>query len=251
MALSELIRKLTVVDDIRRVKEVCNLLIDGKHAAHGTVTLDINPATTTTVTDPRVSINSRISLQAITSDGAADIASIWVSNVTNGSFVINHPADGSSFGAELVEDGDMSNGNFNDWTKLGSDQTNLVMSGGVCTAGASGDGFLTGIGQTETLAATTTYYYSFEITNYTKGTGAQSSHGTYEFGDPSDGGISPTTFTANGTYTGTWTTVTGGAGGLLALKGPGGINGTMDIDNVSITTISGAETRTFHYIIAG
>jgi hypothetical protein len=253
VALSELIRKLTVVDDIRRVKEVANLLIDGKHAAHGTVTLDVNPATTTTVTDPRVSINSRISLQAITEDGAADVASIWVSSVTNGSFVINHPADSTTLGAELVEDGDMANGNFNDWTKGGTDSTNVTMGSGVCHCTAADDGYAAGIYQTETLAATTKYCYSFEVSNYNRDGGAESADGSVQVGDLTDGGKT-ITVNANGTYSGDWTTVAGGAdvNFLIAILGPGGVPGsTMDVDNVSVKSCSGGETRTFHYIIAG
>jgi hypothetical protein len=251
MALSELIRKLTHIDDVRRVKEVVNLLIDGHHAAQGTVTLGNAPDTTTTVTDARCGVHSKISLMPITSDAAADVASIWVTNVANGSFVINHPADAASYGSELVEDGDMAAGDFTAWTKLGTDQTNLVMTAGVCRCGSADDGDPTGVGQTETLAATTTYCYSFEISNYSRQGGAGSAEGTMEFGNPSDGGIATTDLTGNGTYTGEWTTVTGGAGGFFAIMGPGGINSTMDLDNVSITTCTGAETRTFHYIMGG
>lgn len=55
----------------------------------GTVTLTAS-ATTTTVTDDRVSVNTCPVLMPATSTAAATIATVWVSTVTTGSFTITH-----------------------------------------------------------------------------------------------------------------------------------------------------------------
>lgn len=61
----------------------------GHIACTGTVTLTPS-ATTTTVTDDRVSINTCPVLTPATSTAAATIATVWVSTVTSGSFTITH-----------------------------------------------------------------------------------------------------------------------------------------------------------------
>lgn len=63
--------------------------IQGKLDNQDSVTLTTGSATTT-VTDPRVSIDSVVFFMPTTANAATELTSLYVTGVTNGSFTINH-----------------------------------------------------------------------------------------------------------------------------------------------------------------
>jgi hypothetical protein len=80
--------------DQRAVAEILNGVIDGKTNNTGTVTLATGGATTTTISNPRISADSVILLTAY-----ADVSAItlfYISSITNGSAVITHTANNAS-----------------------------------------------------------------------------------------------------------------------------------------------------------
>ena len=73
----------------RNIAQWCQWVNQGHLSNTGSVTLTAN-ATTTTVTDSRVSLNSVPVLQAATANGASAMPTTYISTVTNGSFTITH-----------------------------------------------------------------------------------------------------------------------------------------------------------------
>ena len=80
-------RALTPFSDARETSEIVNNILQGKLNATATVTLT-NSATTTTVTDYRVSGDSVILFMPTTSDAATE--NLWVSARSKNSFTITH-----------------------------------------------------------------------------------------------------------------------------------------------------------------
>lgn len=79
-------------DEIRHRRDIAqwSQWVNQGHLSNtGSVTLTAS-ATTTTVTDDRVGVNTVPILQPATSSAAALYLSTWVSTVTNGSFTITH-----------------------------------------------------------------------------------------------------------------------------------------------------------------
>lgn len=73
------------------VQTVVNL-INGKHNATGTVTLRASQ-TTTTITDPRLTAGSVLSLCPLTANAATAKASVYVSSRDNGTMVLTHASN--------------------------------------------------------------------------------------------------------------------------------------------------------------
>ena len=80
-------RALTPFSDARETSEIVNNILQGKLNATAPVTLT-NSATTTTVTDYRVSGDSVILFMPTTSDAATE--NLWVSARSKNSFTITH-----------------------------------------------------------------------------------------------------------------------------------------------------------------
>lgn len=89
-------RPLYVVEKrIEKVVEAVNLLIKGRSNAAGEVTLTTS-STTTTVTNPVIGPASKPQITASNSAAAGEAASTYVSSVSDGSFVITHPSNGTT-----------------------------------------------------------------------------------------------------------------------------------------------------------
>lgn len=69
-----------------------NAAMQGKLNATGTVTLTAS-ATSTTLTDPRLTVSSFIEFMATTSDAATAKANIYVTNQNTGTAKINHASN--------------------------------------------------------------------------------------------------------------------------------------------------------------
>jgi len=84
-------RKLPIIATPRDVAEIVNNCVDGKLNVIGDVTLT-NSATTTVVTDIRVSAQSYINFQPTTADGAVELygGSMYVSSQSKQTFTITH-----------------------------------------------------------------------------------------------------------------------------------------------------------------
>jgi hypothetical protein len=80
--------------DQRAVAEILNGAMDGKTNNTGTVTLATGGATTTTISDARISSDSTILLTPY-SDVSA-ITLFYISSITKGSAVITHTANSAS-----------------------------------------------------------------------------------------------------------------------------------------------------------
>ena len=74
-------------DDSRQVATVVNQIVQALDSVTGTVTV-ANSATTTTVTNAKVTAAARIFLQPRNANAAA--AGAFISTISNGSFVITH-----------------------------------------------------------------------------------------------------------------------------------------------------------------
>jgi len=87
-------RKLTPLATGRDVAEIVNNCVDGKFNVTGDVTLT-NSATSTVVTDIRVSAQSYINFQPTTADGASELAAgtMYVSSQGKQTFTISHAND--------------------------------------------------------------------------------------------------------------------------------------------------------------
>ena len=75
--------------DERSVAEIVNGIMDGKTNNIGTVTL-AQSATTTTLTDARIGIESVILFTPTSSNSASEMAHLFISAQTNGSATITH-----------------------------------------------------------------------------------------------------------------------------------------------------------------
>ena len=71
------------------VKNVCNSTLQGKLNTTGTVTLT-SSASTTTITDARITANSFIGLTPTTQNATSAQTTLYVSSRTNGSAVLTH-----------------------------------------------------------------------------------------------------------------------------------------------------------------
>lgn len=82
----------------RKLADGVNMLLDGHTNAAGSVSLDTNPATTTTVTDARAGRDSVIVFMAKDAAAASELAagSMYVSSRDAGSFIITHAASASA-----------------------------------------------------------------------------------------------------------------------------------------------------------
>jgi phage baseplate assembly protein gpV len=85
MALQPLSRNSTTEQLVNAI----NAVLQGRSNAVGTVTLTAG-ATTTTITDPRISADSAIVLVPTTANAAGAIATTYQSTTANGSVVIQH-----------------------------------------------------------------------------------------------------------------------------------------------------------------
>ena len=75
---------------ISKLVEAIRALIKGRSHHSGTVTLTQNAATTT-VTSRNIAAGYNPQLTPASAAAAAEVASVYVSSVTDGSFVIAHP----------------------------------------------------------------------------------------------------------------------------------------------------------------
>jgi len=83
-------RALTPFSERRETAEVVNNILAGKINATGTFTVT-NSATTTVISDYRVSAETVILLMPTTSHAAGEIAGTYVSARTKNSFTVTHP----------------------------------------------------------------------------------------------------------------------------------------------------------------
>lgn len=67
-------------------------ILDGKLNSWGEITLTANSATST-LTDPRIGINSVILFQPTTSNAAAALANLYVGNPGSGTVTLNHTSN--------------------------------------------------------------------------------------------------------------------------------------------------------------
>lgn len=76
----------------RQLAAVINSVRDGKLNANLSFTLDVTPATTTTVIDPRIAATSRIILVPMNAAAAGDYAAgtVQIQTVEPGQFVLSH-----------------------------------------------------------------------------------------------------------------------------------------------------------------
>jgi hypothetical protein len=74
------------------INQAIGQLGQGRSNAHGTVTLNVGPATSTTVTTAVCSALSTVHLHPTTANAAASVPTNSVT-ASNGSFVINHAAN--------------------------------------------------------------------------------------------------------------------------------------------------------------
>ena len=89
MAFRLVAQRLDVPTALRRLTEAVNELGSGRSNAYGDVTLTAS-ATTTTVTDTKVGIDSVVTLMPTTANAAAALATTYVSNRKIGSFTLTH-----------------------------------------------------------------------------------------------------------------------------------------------------------------
>lgn len=78
-----------MAEGFRQLANVINNVINGQK---GEVTLTTSSATTT-VSDVRVGINSKIFLQASTANAASEASSTYISNITDSEFTITHASN--------------------------------------------------------------------------------------------------------------------------------------------------------------
>lgn len=64
-------------------------LRDGKHEAHGSITLAANAATTT-LNDERIGGDTKVFLSSVTANAAAAVGTTYFATPTKGAVVINH-----------------------------------------------------------------------------------------------------------------------------------------------------------------
>lgn len=76
----------------RDIAVVVNSLRDGKINAALTFSLDVAPAITTTITDPRIATSSRIHLVPLDDHALADYSAgaIKIASVSNSQFIVSH-----------------------------------------------------------------------------------------------------------------------------------------------------------------
>lgn len=80
---------LSATPEPREISERVNALLRGKSNNVTTVTLNAG-ATTTTLTDSRIGVNSFIGLTARTANAATATGNVYVSAKTNGSATLTH-----------------------------------------------------------------------------------------------------------------------------------------------------------------
>lgn len=80
--------------NLARIVQSIRDLFAGRNNVFGEITLDVDPATTTTVTAPNCAPDSVPLLTPMTANAAAEYASgdMYVSDVTAGEFTITHSA---------------------------------------------------------------------------------------------------------------------------------------------------------------
>ena len=78
--------------DLYAIVSTINELVDGRSNNVGTITLNVAPATTTTVFFPTVSLSSLITLTPLTAHTAAALSNVFIQSQLNGSFIIGHAA---------------------------------------------------------------------------------------------------------------------------------------------------------------
>ena len=95
-------------EHLRKLAEAINRLYDGKINATGTVTLTASQATTT-LTDRRIGLNTKVYLTSTTANASAEIGAgaiyLTFPNTTEGQAVINHANNSQSdrtFGFALL-----------------------------------------------------------------------------------------------------------------------------------------------------
>ena len=79
-------------EGFRQLATVINTFIDGRT---GEVTLTTS-STTTTVSDSRVGINSKINLSPTTANAASEITTTYISSKTKESFTITHASNATA-----------------------------------------------------------------------------------------------------------------------------------------------------------
>ena len=80
---------------LRRLSEIVNALVDGKHNGHGEFTCATG-TTITLVTDYRVGADSRIFLEPTTANALADRPNVWVSDKDKQAFEVTHTSTATS-----------------------------------------------------------------------------------------------------------------------------------------------------------
>ena len=80
--------------NLARIVQSIQDLFAGRNNAFGELTLDVSPATTTTVSAPNCSLDSAPLLIPMTANAAAEFASgdMYISSVSAGEFEITHAA---------------------------------------------------------------------------------------------------------------------------------------------------------------
>jgi hypothetical protein len=79
--------------DNRAVADVVRGLMDGKSNNTGSVTLATGGATTTTINDERIGYGSIIVFMPLASTSASILSSLYISNRTQGTATVTHPAN--------------------------------------------------------------------------------------------------------------------------------------------------------------
>jgi hypothetical protein len=84
--------------NLARIVQSIQDLFSGRNNAFGEFTLDVSPATTTTVTAPNCSANSSPLLVPMTANAASEFASgnMYVSSISAGEFVITHASSANN-----------------------------------------------------------------------------------------------------------------------------------------------------------
>lgn len=78
-----------------KIVEAIQLLIKGRNNAAGAVTLTLNESSTT-VTNPNIAKSAFPQITPASAAAAAEVASVYVSSVENGSLVISHPSNATA-----------------------------------------------------------------------------------------------------------------------------------------------------------
>lgn len=89
------IRSPDTAKHVQQTALAAGALLDGRSNATGTVTLAVSPATSTTLTDSRITPSSVLKLMPTTATAAAELATLYVACAV-GSATVNHSASAAA-----------------------------------------------------------------------------------------------------------------------------------------------------------